>query len=417
MSYLAVRLLGRLGGLNQAILQTYKSGPKWDYEKFNLYLEICMTSNRSMSIFQIGHLLPLLIEITSQGTDRQSKVLASEGLHAIVIYMIGLSAVDPNKLTSSKFAACYSIIFPVIISLASSVDVICRDLFSKLLLQTIHWFSGFGQVHKDEVAALLDSLLNGVCDISNAMTRDTSANGLTEFLRWAIKQSSIKDLESSSGTVEIMFTRLLNLCLNPSESKRLGAGLVFGKIYRIIREEFTLLSKHVLHILFVLYQGHRLGGQSQQEFSFAIQQYITIIKKSVQYKDDEAKLLFRVENRAEPRSLVDLVSFLWEHSSHIDMKFRRKSMYGFLTLAPLLFDHKTPDLSSLPMIRNTIKANDVTFAFDNDLVSYLSLPFISSEEKIIEFLERLRATLDCYNWLLLNKIANPTQLISENDKG
>lgn len=163
----------------------------------------------------------------------QSRVLAAESLHALILYMIGQSATYPQRSKHSLFSSCYEIIFPVVISLSSSTDVMCRDIFNKLLTQIIHWFSAMEEVHKDEVEVLLTALVNGVCDDSDAMMRETCAKGLGEFFHWAVKQSSLRGLtgEEGGGTVSAVLDRLIVLSQNPAESKRLGSALVRSKFY------------------------------------------------------------------------------------------------------------------------------------------------------------------------------------------
>lgn len=53
-----------------------------------------------------------------------------------------------------------------------------------------------------------------------------------------------------------LFKRLYSLCLHSDANKRLGACLVFNRIYRIFREEDSLVDQFsfeiLYHLLFVL---------------------------------------------------------------------------------------------------------------------------------------------------------------------
>jgi DNA-dependent protein kinase catalytic subunit len=154
------------------------------------------------------------MDLCRQSSDRQSKLLACESLHSLVTYMIGTSAMDPQRSMRSTFVDCYSVIFPTVIYLASSIDIICRDMFSRLLLQIIHWFSGRGQVHESEVSVLLNALMWGISDRSDMTTRDVCAMGLVEFFSWSIKQSSPAELKIDCGVVDLLIVRYNRMMIN-----------------------------------------------------------------------------------------------------------------------------------------------------------------------------------------------------------
>jgi hypothetical protein len=98
-----------------------------------------------------------------------------------------------------------------------------------------------------------------------------------------VKQSSDTDLLSEQGPVKSLFARLLGLCTNPSENKRLGSALVFGKIYRTFREHSNLISRYVLEIVSVLFQGLRMGGSSQQVLPQELHMKIVFFKLIFNY--------------------------------------------------------------------------------------------------------------------------------------
>lgn len=255
-----LQFLGRLGGRNKHILakpqETLKSSLTWNSRNcININLSLPLqekqankSSDKSTSSsvkdkitsikMTLDPLLPRIVELCNQGNDRQLQVVAAETLHGILIYMIGLAATNPargQQGVSSDFAATYSKLFPVAISLAVSAEDVSRSLFDGLIYQTIHWFSGTGQVHADEIGALVDALCEGISNASENRIRNYCCRGLEEFFKWSVKQSTQKELSANPASVHALMSRLFVLCAHPSEAKRFGAAMTFNKIYKYIR--------------------------------------------------------------------------------------------------------------------------------------------------------------------------------------
>src|SRR3546814_13896622 len=139
--------------------------------------------------------------------------------------MVGLCATAPARGgdKDSRFGKSYEKNVPALIRLAVSVESMSRQLFHKLMFQLIHWFSGRNQVHIDEACALLDALVAGVCAASNGSMRELCANGLLEFLRYAIKQTTKGEMAADPLSLDALINRVLNLASPPDRLKRLGA--------------------------------------------------------------------------------------------------------------------------------------------------------------------------------------------------
>src|SRR5690348_9716935 len=108
------------------------------------------------------------MELAMGSSDRQTKVSASEMLHFLVLYMVGTNAVSskrksddgpvsgfPNaplfafRLTPCKtqFYKIYQHVFPVLLTLATDLENVTRQLFEPLVAQLIHWFTKNQQYH------------------------------------------------------------------------------------------------------------------------------------------------------------------------------------------------------------------------------------------------------------------------------
>ena len=156
LQFTILRFLGRLGGLNQAMLKNptdvIKSITSWTFnECLALDLPIPnLAEGRRISKLKIvlDRVIPRLLELckgitsTMSTNERQVRILATETLHGIILLMIGSAATRPNKNEKSIFEPTYKKIFPVAISLSTCPDMFCRKLFTRLLFQMIHWFSG-----------------------------------------------------------------------------------------------------------------------------------------------------------------------------------------------------------------------------------------------------------------------------------
>lgn len=182
------------------------------------------------------------------------------------------------------------------------------------------------------------------------------------------------------------------------EGKRIGSALVFGKIYRALREEKVLVSRYSLRIMYTLYQGYRIGGQSQNELSYTIQNYMSMIYKSIKSRGDEASLLHELGSRQFPKSLKDVVIFFWDNIAHNNLSFRRLCMQGFSTLALLLLENGSLEYCSLPFVNKFYPfESSVETLHVTHIDSYISGENI--EELSRDHFLRLKATLDAYNWL------------------
>jgi DNA-dependent protein kinase catalytic subunit len=113
--------------------------------------------------------LPRIIDLAENSSKKETRIAACELLHALILYMIGKSATKPkghqNTLKESEnmaaFAKLYAKLFPVIIRLATEIELISRQLFQPLCFQIVRWFSSSKIYEHPEVESLLDALIEG----------------------------------------------------------------------------------------------------------------------------------------------------------------------------------------------------------------------------------------------------------------
>lgn len=115
------------------------------------------------------------------------------------------------------------------------------------------------QVHEDEATALIESLLNGLCDTSaDNSSRDLCTRGVVEFFVWGIKQSTKKEMAKHPASIDSLMMKLFQLAAHPSRERRMSAVSIFGILYKHIREESALLNRYLLSILYVLSKTLRI---------------------------------------------------------------------------------------------------------------------------------------------------------------
>jgi DNA-dependent protein kinase catalytic subunit len=141
-------------------------------------------------------ILPRVCSLAEHSLDRSTKVAACELLHATLMIMIGNSAFQARggkEPVKSPYHRLYLKIFPILLRLAVNTDQTIRDIIRPLLSQMIHWLTNNAQYENPETIALLNTCIDGVCDV-NGTLQDYSAQCLHEFVKWSIKQTDVKVL-------------------------------------------------------------------------------------------------------------------------------------------------------------------------------------------------------------------------------
>ena len=193
--------------------------------------------------------------------DRQVKVAACELLHGLVLAMIGQCAHTPrdrSKPGQQSFCGLYKRIFPILLRLAIDVDQVARDMFKTLTTQLIHWFTNNAYYENEETITLLEACIDAACS-PDAGLRDYGAECTQEFVAWSIRQQSTSRSKESPGNIKSLLKRLYNYASNPSSQRRLGACIIFNRIYRTFREEDTLVSEFTLELMYWIFFSLKLA--------------------------------------------------------------------------------------------------------------------------------------------------------------
>ncbi|CAM9233124.1 unnamed protein product [Ectocarpus fasciculatus] len=190
-----VRFLGRLGGRNHLVAtdasQALSDSLAWDTTP-RILLNVPFKDRQNPLTICLDGVLQRLVELALHEGTRQTKTLAAECLHALVVYMVGCTATDPSSGQQGRpgdFSKIFRRVFPAVLRLAVDLDETTRTLFSKLSMQLVRWFSQ-AQTENDDTLALLDCLGEGAAAEEGGPLREVCAKGVVEFLRYAIKQST-----------------------------------------------------------------------------------------------------------------------------------------------------------------------------------------------------------------------------------
>ncbi|CAB4005561.1 DNA-dependent kinase catalytic subunit-like [Paramuricea clavata] len=369
--------------------------------------------------------LPRVVELAVSSSDRQTKVASSEVLHSLVLFMLGKSVQIPDADSKSPLEKLWKRVFPVIVQLACDVDYIlqctnryslfkvCQQLFKPLLFQLIHWFTNNKQYESPDTIILLETLLDGIVHPTDTALRDLSALCLEEFLRWSIKQTSEKQLAKSPINIKSLLKRLYSLATHPSANKRLGAALAFNNIYRVFREESSLVDMFTLEMLVIylesLAMAHKddksLGTQTQCVEVVSHLERIMVTKSSVLIKSSKTRRVPRGFSE-DSATLLHLVPWLVSKCGRPETECRHQCMRLVSVLAPLL-----PGCSSAQIwMKNTVESDgkdyfisrfEGGFGGKSGIQKYPTLSTINNTFSLTitkHWFDLVLAALDSYTW-------------------
>ncbi|KAJ3289778.1 hypothetical protein HK104_007244 [Borealophlyctis nickersoniae] len=348
-----VRLLGSLGGVNHLVVGAPEGADliAWDMEnriRFDVPFK-----ELNVSIY-LDDILPRVMEVAENSADRKAKVAASELLHATVLLMIGRSAQSLVE-KESQFQKLFLKVFPALLRLAVDVEKVTRDLFRPLVFQLIHWFTKNTRAENPESMIMLNASLDAVTS-PNGPLRDFGAECAAEFLKYSIKHTSakvmrdschlsnvhradinIQGMEENPMNAKSLFKRIYQLCQHTNHNKRLGAALTFNRIYRIFREEQSLVDQFAFEILYNLLFSLKLADNddpalgTQRQTIDAIMHVSKIIQKRASLFQ-RAKPSRRGFDGLERADLPSLLEWLFREMRRHELVYTHQCMELFMEL-------------------------------------------------------------------------------------
>lgn len=410
-----MQFLGRLGGKNkQLILQgdeaINNSGIlAWDSEK-RLKIRVPFM-NVKVNIY-LDEFLPRICELAESSSERQVKVAACELLHSIITLVVA----ERDTLSKSEeeiFNNFFTKIFPVMLKLATDPDQIARDMFQLLLTQIIHYFTSANYANSSDPIILSKALLKAAYD-TDAGLRDYGADCLHEFVKWSIKHSPRST--DAIHNIKSLLRRLYNLMDSPSSSKRFGAALVFNRIYRIFREEPSLVNTYTFEILGHLFYSLQVAEAdhasigTRDQIVEAISHIKRIIReKSSIFLDDNGRNPFTVENHVS--NLKELVTWTFIESGRLQRTYAKVCINFFAEFVTLLPKFKTGKDWLSEQLRSD--SSFLTSVFEpNQLVT----PSVMDDEahvisSYLNWIKQFNSTVDGYIWIIEREVIDADQLL------
>lgn len=184
------RVLLFLGSLDHDLLSSFvhdrasrSTGASWDHKNLVKYT---LPLPDARPDIHFDRMLPRIIALARESSDRRTKIAACEVLHSIVALIIG-STTRYLSNSENPFTALYGTLCPVMLVLGCDSDEVVRGLFQPLTLQLMHWLSSKLMLSSSLTPPVLDSLFNSLTDDSNPALREFSGMCLAEFTHWSIR--------------------------------------------------------------------------------------------------------------------------------------------------------------------------------------------------------------------------------------
>uniref|UniRef100_UPI00358ED0A1 DNA-dependent protein kinase catalytic subunit isoform X2 n=1 Tax=Myxine glutinosa TaxID=7769 RepID=UPI00358ED0A1 len=433
-----LRTLGSLGGrLNRFLItaHTVEQHVTWGGEK---RLAFPIPFSDMKPVIHLDDLLPRTAELAIGAADRHTKVAACEFLHSAVTVVLGRmipsQAAEARGQTGSlSLHGILRKLLPTLLHLACDADPVPKQMFEPLVLQMIHWFTSSNTFEQPETVALLNSLLDGVCDPTNASLRDFSGMCLHEFLSWSQRQTKPNSY-SPSPHCKSLLKRLQSLALHPSSSHRLGAALAFNAVYTEIRKDEFLVNQFTLEFLVVFVLSLALTNmelsscETVQQCDLALDHLAHIVQHKLEL------FLERSSSRRVPRgfpldspvTLKELVHWLLQQCGRPVAPCRHKALELFSCFVPLLPGHPTVSnwlarqlgIKGSSFLINCLEGGGDMDGGGEPGKGILYQPYPSeplTQPGILLWLERLLAPLDSYATLLGNKLVSLEELFTGLD--
>jgi DNA-dependent protein kinase catalytic subunit len=427
-----VQFLGSLGGeyniglVDSSDSQSLESAIAWDTAK---HLDFSMPFNDMKLSIYLDPFLPRVTELALSASDRQTKVAACELLHSMTLFLIGKGAIQPDWAKSkSPMIVLYKRLFPTLMRLACDVEQVAVQLFRPLMFQIIHWFTGNKMYECPETVVLLEAMMDCVVDSNSGSLRDFGAECVREFLQWSIKQTTPKELEKRPHNVKSLLLRLQSLSQHPNPFKRLGSAIAFNNIYTIFREEESVIDLFVLELLVNFVYSLRMAHKDDESLGTQEQckQVIIHLERMVKVK---SHVLLKVnKDRRKPRgfreaSIGHLIEWLLSQCGRPETEARHMCMRLFCSLVPNAFDQDTPSNWMQKTLKH-LSADYLNKKFETaggrggiwKYSTALILTEVFSLDQIISWLGDLLAALDCYTWVLGERLLRLTEILSVSGK-
>lgn len=278
---------------------------------------------------------------------------------------------------------------------------------------------------RDGVEILLDCLMATISHPTRSNVRDMAAKYLREFLVWAIKQTTPEQMAASPVNIKKLIEKLKLFSFDSSEHKRFGAALAFNNLYRVLREEETIVNIYWLDLLHMFainyFTCEEFGMQNNTPTDLS---QVSASLDHIARVMIERRSIFNSHhpNRVEPTGfsgslLSDAVLWIFQQCGSRQIKYRQKSIELFNKLVACIDTHCSAgaflnDTQTLDSIIELCEGHPEK----NGLLARPTLAHVKGSKSpfslIHTWLEHFLTTLDCYIWLVGGgPVQNPKELL------
>eukprot|EP00891_Asterochloris_glomerata_P007060 jgi/Astpho2/7060/Aster-x0303 len=269
--------LGRMGGAAEVLVSppaglqqaVPHAAPdivaRWDPED-KLGISVPFPGDQEATLW-LDCVLPRAAYLAEQHSDRATRVAANEFLHAVTLWIVGTNAKRPLgkdeedfKSAPTKFHNILAQLYPTLLRLASSAELVSKQLFGPLVMSLVHWLTKAARRESAETMTMLDAIMDGLTNNENGALRELCAAAACDFLVWSQKHQPVKKLGTSSGkggaghhadqlNAAALMRRLFERLLHPEPFKRYGAAEAMARCAGVLTKDEGLADEFYLEAL------------------------------------------------------------------------------------------------------------------------------------------------------------------------
>lgn len=226
----------------QLVLSNFEQKLTRDYvtDIFKIKLECDEGAN---PLIYLDNIIERVCYLALSSSERSTRISACELLHGLMLFMMG------KNLEGSATLPLWKDLCQKIIVLGADKDLTVRQLFEPLLMQMMHYFSQPSRILSPMTTCIVESLMTTICYRENSGVQDLSARLLREFISWLNRSTDRSQRQVSPVKLVDLFFEMRKMSIETDASRRTGAVLAFNNIYRIIREDETLIDVYWIFLL------------------------------------------------------------------------------------------------------------------------------------------------------------------------
>eukprot|EP00048_Salpingoeca_helianthica_P009248 m.132741 g.132741 ORF g.132741 m.132741 type:complete len:3967 (+) comp14817_c0_seq1:97-11997(+) len=390
-----VHVLGSMGGVGAGglVAPPQTGTPPWLAWDSRTHLTYGLPLRDARLDVVLDQLLPRVLVLTRDASQRRLKVAACELFHSLFLFMLGRTS------HQTGLAPLWAKVLPAALLLACDSEPVASQLFEPLVMQTVRWFTRATSQNWD-TAKLLDALFEGLASNDSAALRDLCAKCIAEYFAWTIKHAP--DVNAANRGVRVLLKRIYSCAQHPSPSTRLGAALAFNSIYRQFREQDVLVEQYILEMAVVmlasLQRAHtddpalgtaRMAAQSVKHIQRILLK--TAPKLEVDRKDRTVPPGWDVR-RLRP-VLASFVQYVFELAACVETEARHAAMALFCALTAGRGRSVVDAYAGMGLLVATGENLTVPYAQPGS-------------RQLVQWLQQAEAMLDFYIWLVGERLVD-----------